>query len=428
MRNIVICCDWISSESSENISNVLKFYHCLRKRENESPQQLVYYDPGVGGPGSAEDPWDRLREDFKAILGLATGYGLDDNVLSAYEFLIHNYQEGDQIYLFGFSHGAYIVRMVAGLIHAVGLLSPEQINFSGSGLIAYKRFSIIRRHHSPVSLHPHANYAFKNGEPVEKSSYNDAAHLAPFWSTRWPTIRFVGVWDTVASLVVPRPDRFYLPSLEELAFMLQNPSVQTFRQAISIDERRCMFRLKRWDEPQVFMRSRLIPEEKLEPQDCLQVWFAGVHADIGGGYPEMESALSKYPLIWMIEEAAKCGLSFNPQTVTQLAWGIQKNGPFRRVAPDVLGIVHESMTPAWRVLEYLPKNEKYKEWPERQSNFGFYIPDAEPRLIPEGAILHESVVKRMHALASYRPINLPKRYGMFPMSAAPDGESALESA
>ena len=75
-----------------------------------------------------------------------------------------------------------------------------------------------------------------------------------------------------------------------------------FRHAISIDERRCMFRLKKWDDPQTYKHNRF-NDAHAEPQDILQVWFAGVHADIGGGYPEKESGLSKYPLLWMIDEA-----------------------------------------------------------------------------------------------------------------------------
>ncbi len=121
------------------------------------------------------------------------------------------------------------------------------------------------------------------------------------------------------------------------------------------------------------------------------MWFAGVHADIGGGYPEKESGLSKYPLLWMIDEATKCGLKFTTANVNQLAWGIQRKGsPYSYVAPDVRGDLHTSLRGAWWLLEYLPKSAKYKEWPARQAHFGYYIPDAEPRLIPEGAIIHES--------------------------------------
>src|SRR4029077_3809105 len=253
MRNIVILCDGTGNEISENISNVLKLYRCLRKTEKTQPRQLVFYDPGVGTL-ERPDPWHRLKQNFNAILGLATGYGLDDNVLAAYAFLVANYQDGDQIYLFGFSRGAYTVRVLAGLIHKVGLIAPQQVNLAGSGLIAYKQFS------SGVAPKFHGNMratdAGDEDGPLAASPFDNAAQFARITSSRWPTIKFVGVWDTVASVIVPRPDRLYWPSLEELAFTLQNPSVQIFRQAISIDERRCMFRLKKWDDPQTFAHNR----------------------------------------------------------------------------------------------------------------------------------------------------------------------------
>lgn len=418
MKNIIICCDGTGNEISENISNVLKLYRCLRKTDRNGPRQVVFYDPGVGTL-ARPDPWHKLRQDFNAILGLATGYGLDDNVLAAYCFLAGTWQKGDQIYLFGFSRGAYTVRVLAGLIHKIGLITPEQINLAGSGLIAYKQFSSDEA--PALRLNPKTlTDAGDEDGPLPDGPYDNAAQFARITSTRWPTIRFVGVWDTVASVIVPRADRLYWPSLEELAWTLRNPSVQTFRQAISIDERRCMFRLKKWDDPQIFKHNRF-NDAHAEPQDIKQVWFAGVHADIGGGYPEKESGLSKYPLIWMIEEAAKSGLQFTTSNVNRLAWGIQrKNSPYAYVAPDVRGDLHNSLTGAWWILEFLPKSAKYKEWPARQSWFGWYIPDAEPRLIPEGAIVHESVVKRMADMAGYRPVNLPKEYTTWPMPVAPE--------
>jgi hypothetical protein len=113
----------------------------------------------------------------------------------------------------------------------------------------------------------------------------------------------------------------------------------------------------------------------------------------------------------MIEEAMSAGLAFNMQTVKQLAWGIPRKGsPYTYVAPDVRGMLHNSMKPAWRLLEFLPKSDAYKEWPERKSHHGFYIPDAEPRFIPDGAFIHESAVKRMEALPDYRPVNLPLKF------------------
>ena len=285
-------------------------------------------------------------QDFNAILGLATGYGLDDNVLAAYSFLVHHYQQGDAIYLFGFSRGAYTVRVLAGLIHKVGLITPEQVNLAGSGLIAYKQFSSDEAPKLRSKLKSLADVATAE-DTLPQSAFDNAAQFARITSTRWPNIRFVGVWDTVASVIVPRADRFYWPSLEELAFTIVNPSVQTFRQAISIDERRCMFRLKKWDDPQTYKHNRF-NDAHAEPQDILQVWFAGVHADIGGGYPERESGLSKYPLLWMIDEATKCGLAVNQATVNQLAWGVPRKGsPFSYVAPDVRGDLHTSLSGAW---------------------------------------------------------------------------------
>jgi uncharacterized protein (DUF2235 family) len=420
-KNIVICCDGTGNEISENISNVLKLYRCLRKTDKTRPRQLVFYDPGVG---TVTEPstWHRLKANINLVLGLATGYGLDDNVLASYKFLVDNYEPGDQIYLFGFSRGAYTVRVLAGLIHKIGLISPEQANLAGSGLIAYKQYSGTGRGNDVADL---TDTGSDEDGPLPTDRFDLAAQFARITSSRWPTIRFIGVWDTVASVIVPRPDRLYWPSLEELAFTLQNPSVKTFRQAISIDERRCMFRLKKCDEPQEYWRNRFIPDDKKEPQDILQVWFAGVHCDVGGGYPETESALSKYPLLWMIDEAMKAGLNFNPRSVNQLAWGVQrKNSPFKYVAPSVRGEMHNSMTAAWRVLEYLPKAGKYKEWPERQVYLGFYIPDCEPRVIPENAHVHGSVVERMQAVPAYKPVNLPKAYQVVAMPTPPEAAVA----
>jgi len=420
MKNIIILCDGTGNEISENISNVLKFYRCLRKTEKSEPRQMVFYDPGVGTL-ALPDPWHRFKQNFNAILGLATGYGLDDKVLQSYLFLVRTWEPGDRIYLFGFSRGAYSVRVLAGLIHKVGLIAPEQANLAASGLTAYKQFSSSGHYGSGDGLKGFTD----GGEPPPPAHDDQAAQFARITSTRWPLIRFVGVWDTVASVIVPRRDRiFYIPSFEELAFTLQNPSVETFRQAISIDERRAMFRLKKWDEPQTFTLNRF-NSAGAKPQDSRQVWFAGVHSDVGGGYPEKQSGLSKYPLLWMIEQAMEAGLKFNTSTINQLAWGIQrKNSPFSYVAPGAEAMLHTSLHGFWWLLEFFPKNAKYREWPARKTFLGRYIPDAEPRPIPEGAFVHESVTRRMDAVRDYRPVNLPARFETVPMPVPPLHASA----
>jgi uncharacterized protein (DUF2235 family) len=420
MKNIVICCDGTGNEISENISNVLKLYRMLRKTGKTEPHQVVFYDPGVGTL-ARPDPWRKVWQDTITVLGLATGYGLDDNMLAAYDFLVDNYEDGDDIYLFGFSRGAYTVRVLAGLVHKVGLVSPQQSNLAGAGLTAYKQFSsgAEQQGTGPASGQL-VDGADESDQPGPATRDDQAAQFARILSARWPTIKFVGVWDTVASVIVPRPDRFYLPSLLRLAYTQQNPSVKIFRQAIAIDERRRMFRLQPWEQPQTFMKNRFSKTNNEEPQDILQVWFAGVHADIGGGYPEKESGLSKHPLLWMIDEAVKSGLAVDRRTVNQLAWGIHRKGsPFTYVAPDIMRDPHDSMSATWRAMEYMPKADKYKEWTARKSYLGYYIPAAEPRPIAEDAFIHESVIERTKAVAKYRPVNLPSRYQTVPMPSGP---------
>ena len=421
MKNIVICCDGTGNEISENISNVLKLYRTLRKTEKTTPRQMVFYDPGVGTL-ARPNPWKKLVQDASAIFGLATGYGLDDNVLNSYEFIVDNYDDDDEIWLFGFSRGAYTVRVLAGLIHKVGLIAKQQVNLAGSGLTAYKQFSSdIAQPDGGLDLAQFTDAGA--ADPGPKSKEDQAAQYARILSVKWPTIKFVGVWDTVDSVIVPRPDRFYLPSLQVLAFVHENPSIEIFRQAISIDEKRRLFRLQPWKEGGKFWPSRWSPPDKRKDQDSLQVWFAGVHADIGGGYPEIQSGLSKCPLLWMIEEAVKCGLKVDRATVNQLGWGRQrKNSPFSYVRPDYMAMLHNSLTWAWWILEFIPKRAKYKEWPDRQvcfgSRFGFYFPDGEPRLIPEGAFIHQSALDRIAQDPNYQPVNMPAKYQTIPMLTA----------
>ena len=403
MKNLVVCCDGTGNEVGENISNVLKFYRTLRKTDKTSPTQVVFYDPGVGTL-ARPDPWIKFRQDTVTILGLATGYGLDDNVLSAYRFLISNLEDGDQIFLFGFSRGAYTVRVLAGLIHKIGVLYPSQLNLADAALAAYKQSTEEDPRGLPLGEGP-------------ASKEDRAAQFARIVSVRWPTIRLVGVWDTVASVIVPRPDRYYTFSLQELPHTRRNPSVRAFRQAIALDERRRMFRLHRWDEEQVFRHNRFSQTNNAEPQDVKQVWFAGVHADIGGGYPERQSELSKYSLLWMINEASACGLTFNRQAINQLGWGVQRRGsPFSYVAPDFFRDPHQSLKGLWWTLELLPKSDRYKEWPARRSSLGFYLPYGEPRVVPKNAWIHESVLRRIDAVGRYRPLNFPVDYRVVPFA------------
>lgn len=378
-KNIVICCDGTGNDIGPNISNVLKLFRIAEKGE----QQHVYYNPGIGTIAKLAT-WARLQQKLSEFFGLATGYGLDDNIIDAYSYLCGTYAEGDRIFLFGFSRGAYTVRAVAGMIDMIGLLRPDQFNIDDYALTAYKR-------------------------AAEQHELKIAWQFGKIAAAREVTIDFIGVWDTVATVIVPRPDRMYIPSLEFLPYTAQNPRVRVFRQACAIDERRAMFRLYHWLEGKLF-KPDPFSDAGSGAQDVKQVWFAGVHADIGGGYPESESGISKIPLIWMIKEASQQGLRINRSMFDHLALGkSEEHGLYDYVSPSFAGKIHRSLKWLWWLVEFVPKRKKYREWPRRPSLLGLYLPLGEPRAIPDGAFVHQSAIDRMNDLdLGYKPVNMPQ--------------------
>jgi uncharacterized protein (DUF2235 family) len=402
-KDIVVCCDGTGNEIGTNISNVLKLYRVLEK----SDQQRVYYHPGVGTIG-LQSAWGRFKQEARGVLGLATGAGLDEDTLRAYRFLCETYEKGDRVWLFGFSRGAYTVRVLAAFIHVMGLLPPDQIDLAGYAFSSYKKAS--------------SDSQKSDGSP-DNSMLEEAWHFSRIAGGYTIKLEFIGVWDTVASVIVPRQDRFWF-DLQTLRFTRTNWSVKTFRQAISIDERRRMFRLNRWIEPQKY-RPNPFDASSAIGQNVRQVWFAGVHADVGGGYPEEESGLSKFPLLWMIEQAEAAGLRVDRTMIDHLVWGEPRSGSKHvYVPPDATAKLHVSLRGAWNVLEWLPKRAKWKEWKERYSFFGWYLPRAEPRPIPEDAIIHCSVFERRDKDPSYRPVNLPATYAVEQMTSG-ELENAL---
>jgi uncharacterized protein (DUF2235 family) len=378
-KNIVVCLDGTGNEIGKNMSNVLKLYRMLEKNE----KQVVYYDPGIGTLGQRKT-WGRLFQAAKGFLGLATGYGLDDDVLDAYRFVASTYEDGDHIYLLGFSRGAYSVRVLAGFMYLLGMLRPDQLNYVGYALAAYKRAGL------------------------DNEDLSVAWHFKKVVGGRSVPIKFVGVWDTVASVIVPRPDRLYVPSFEKLPYTRQNQSVEVFRHAMAIDEFRRMFRVRDWIENQEFKPHNFA---KPKQQDFRQVWFAGCHSDVGGGYPEDESGLSKYPLRWMIREAKRYGLKVNTAMFNHLVEGKERKGSDHTYAPpNAQAKLHNSATGLWPLLEYIPKRTKYREWPRRWSILGLYVPLYEPRPISDGALIHESVLERKKRVRDYDPKNLPSSF------------------
>lgn len=380
-KNIIICCDGTGNEIEANLSNVLKLFRTIKRTDS----QIVFYDPGIGTLSSS-DAWSRLKHKAKAVFGLITGHGLDQNILDAYRFLMENYEDGDRIYMFGFSRGAYTVRALGGFLRLVGLLNREQANLCDYALTAYKR-------------------------AAEKDDFQIAWRFQRITSARRIPIKFVGVWDTVSSVLVPRPDRFFIPSMQKLPYTATNSFVAVFRHAMAIDERRRMFRVNRWTDPQEFQPNPFDKSGDPLAQDIRQVWFAGVHSDVGGGYPEDQSGLAKYALQWMLDEAKEHGLQISTRMYNHLVLGHDREGGSRSyVKPDAAAKAHNSMSIGWFLLELFPKRVKWREWKKRWSLLGLYLPLSEPRHIENGARIHRSVLERIDRVPDYKPVNLPENF------------------
>lgn len=382
-KNIVVLLDGTSNEISANRTNILRLYGTLEK----SGRQLVYYDPGVGTFG-AENAWLKFWRKAVEIWGMATGWGLDQNVKEAYRFLVENYEKSrgetekpdgrDQIYIFGFSRGAYSARVLAGFIHAVGLIEKRNLNLLDYAYSAYKRIG------------ENAGDSFAEVRLYERLLDPDR-----------PPIRLLGLFDTVASVI---EHGRYGPRVRSHAFTKKNRSVEAVRHAVAIDERRTMFRPQRWPEGEEFWGNPFNQGSGME-QDVREVWFTGVHGDIGGGYPEAEAGLAKLPLEWMIEQTRPMGLQYRTQTVKEIVLGTNKRKHY--VAPDAEAAPHESMTWAWAVLEFLPRRRAVSS--PKPSLFGLTIPFFERRILPHGARVHRSVIDRSEG-TSGTPAVLPSEY------------------
>jgi uncharacterized protein (DUF2235 family) len=349
-RNVVLCLDGTSNKYERDKTNVVKLYQLL---DRATEDQLAYYQPGIGTmpPPSL---WSALGKWIVSKLDLAVAWLLEQHVCDAYRFLMRTYQPGDRIFIFGFSRGAYTARALAGMIHTVGLLT-----------------------HGNEDLIPFAWAAFK-----AKANWKDAAGFKATFS-RKVRIHFLGVWDTVSSV-----GWMWHPS--SLRFTKDNPSVEIVRHAIALDERRAYFPQNRWTE-----------EPRLG-QDVLEMWFPGVHCDIGGGYVERDSGLSKITLAWMIEYAVAAGLLIDAVVKGRI---LPPDDTDDSASPRVDAAIHESLRGWWWIAEVLPKRIQHPA-----ANFAtrWLLHLGRRRYVSDNAVIHASVWERMKAMPSYAPRNLPK--------------------
>ncbi len=264
-----------------------------------------------------------------------------------------HYADGDKIFLFGFSRGAYTLRLVASLLHMFGVFRegvehvvPYAIKFAKSDL-----------------LRDDSVQWFKSAEMFRAAFSRCECH-----------VHFFGMWDSVGSIGAPFSNPVGMP------YIGHNPSIRIGRHAVAIDERRAFFRTELWG-----------PQDS----DIKQVWFPGAHSDIGGGYPEAESGLSKITLRWMIKEAVANGLLLD-RNRAKIILGMHNDG---YAPPNPRATIHRSLVGFWKFAEFLPK----RYWSLKRGRHVWRINDFRYRTIPVRSLVHESAYQRGDGYAQRLP-------------------------
>ncbi|HMR33780.1 MAG TPA: DUF2235 domain-containing protein [Geminicoccaceae bacterium] len=395
-RAIVLLSDGTGNSAAKLAkTNVWRLYQSLAleaPRVGEAPRQLAYYDDGVGT--SAFKPL--------ALLGGAFGIGLKRNVLDLYKFLCRNYRPGDRIYAFGFSRGAFTIRLLVGLVAELGVVDADtDEDLERHAADAYRRFRGCFKQTGglvgPLRWLRDRVIAAKR-EASGLPGFDEVAR------TEVPAIELVGVWDTVAAYGMPISeltrgiDNWVWP-LSMPDYVL-SPKVRTARHALALDDERDTFHPLLWDEvaERDLARQGLVKEGRIQ-----QVWFAGMHADVGGGYAD--DSMSEVPLLWMMEAAAEAGLEFMPHELEHLRMSCRRHGP-----------MHDSRQGLGGYYRYQPRRIGARlERPDRESSImqdpGLQDGTGAVRGLLTSVTLHESVLDRIRAGNDrYAPIVLPGRY------------------
>jgi uncharacterized protein (DUF2235 family) len=358
MRNIVICCDGTANEFGTNNTNVVRLAQVL---ERDTDAQMSFYDPGIG---TLPEPgvFTRIGKKVSQWVDLAFATSLKSKVGAAYAYLMSTWRPGDRVFLFGFSRGAYTVRVLAAMLHEIGLL-PH-----GNQMLIPYAIRLFHAAKTPGSKYDNLAGAFRESFARETGASD----------RRFP-IHFVGVWETVSSVGWVWDQATY-------PFTRYNPSIATIRHAISLDERRAFYRQNRF--------SRV----ESTGQDLVQHWFAGAHSDIGGGYTDGD--LWRCTFDWMLDEAIAKGLIINEEWRRKIAPPIPPDGP-----QPWASIAHESLTGAWWLCEFFPK----WQWNEQKRRHDIHLNLGRRRTINDGELLHSSTLWRIKK-TDYNPSNLSESF------------------
>lgn len=370
-RNVVVCCDGTANEVATDATSVVKLFRALEKG---SPRQACFYHPGVGTmapPGFVTGAGAAVAR----VAGLAFGYGLTADLRDAYVYIANTYRPGDKLFLFGFSRGAYTVRALASMLHLYGLIER-----GNEPLVPY----VVRMLWAVHALDRKRAPGSPPGPPGPRlAGYlsQAAGFKAAFSSVCQP--HFVGVWDTVSSVG-------WFTSPVSLPFTASNADIAIGRHAVAIDEHRAFFRSNLW-------RPAADPAER-GPRDLRQVWFPGAHCDVGGGYPERDSGLSKIALGWMMDEARSAGLLLD-EAAAALVLGAGASGAGCYARPDPDATLHDSLTRWWRPAEWLPRPHRDAATGRRTWRANRF----KRRELPPGAVVHDAAWARGGGYAGRLP-------------------------
>ena len=273
-KRIVLCFDGTADQiGAGNLTNVAKLFEMLEK--NDPASQLSYYDPGVGtlAPAAAHSA---LHRKLSLLFERAFGLGLKDNVGQAYRYVMQHWRPGDSLYIFGFSRGAYTARALAGMLLRPGLMRPGSENLLPYAVEKYA----INGYFTQADYDDWAEFARAfcwrtDGEPLFSTVHQNSPNQV--WQYAVP-VAYLGLWDTVKAAGFLRFDTLQWPYTRSL------PNVARIRHAVSIDEHRRPYR------EYLVERHPLGLEER---------WFAGVHADVGGTFPDHR--LATIALKWIVD-------------------------------------------------------------------------------------------------------------------------------
>jgi uncharacterized protein (DUF2235 family) len=369
-KRLVVCLDgtWNSPDQGANPTNVVKIMEAIPPVDAWGTRQITFYDAGIGADSGEID----------RLIDGATGRGLEQNVRDGYRFLAQNWQQDDEIYLFGFSRGAFTARSLCGFLSACGLLERRALHRLLEAWDLYR----------------------------QPKAERDPERLAGLRSASRCNVRVkcIGVWDTVGALGVPveflhvfnREHAFHDTELCEL--------VECALHAVAIDEQRSSFGPTLWQK----RKGKPLRQRAVE-----QVWFPGVHSNVGGSYPD--ARLSDLALHWMIRRVqAHTNLAFDESCIAD------------RVKPSPLGEIYDSCSIAYASSEVYPYQRLIGQQPVGGSILRQLLPrtnrpDEGCEFVNE--MVHWSAIERFGKVARengelqrYRPENLAAALGKVPVA------------